>query len=80
MKCEIVCLECKDQLREMFPTDNPFPGEHINLKKGKALKEYICDKCNAGIDEGELCYAFSVWTDQQERLNWEWDFIEIVED
>ena len=44
MKREIVCNGCKDELRKLFPTDTPCPGEFLKFIKGKAKRDYICDK------------------------------------
>ena len=77
MKQEIVCPKCKDGLRKLFPTDNPYPGEHIKFLKGKALKDYVCDDCAVDIKKDEKCFAFSIWADHgaQPYYPWEKDYI-----
>lgn len=79
MKCEIFCIRCGEISRKDFPTNEPFPGEYVEFKKGIALKDFVCDQCGKDVNEGELCYAFSNWTDRQERLDWENSYIFNIE-
>ena len=77
MKQEIVCPTCKDMLRKLFPTDSPYPNEHVKFVEGEALRGFICDQCAASIGEGDHCFAFTIWADHG-RIPyhpWEHDFI-----
>lgn len=65
MKQDILCIKCAEERRGLFPTDNPFPGEHIKFVFGTAKIECLCDGCvkYKEIHTGERCCAFSLWTD-----------------
>lgn len=73
MKQEIVCPECKAKLREMFPSDNPYPGEHVKFTDGIAKKDYRCDNCDTPIKKDTLCTAFSVWADHGRVPYYPWE-------
>ena len=80
MKQQIICPKCKDESRKLFPTDTPYPGEHVKFVKGEALKDYRCDGCGEVIKTGDECSAFSIWADHgaQPYYPWEKDFIKEV--
>lgn len=48
----------------MFPSDTPYPGEHVRLTPGTAQRAFVCDVCNGPIRPGQNVVAFSVWTDR----------------
>ncbi len=78
MKKEIICMECKKKTRKLYPTDTPYPGEHVKFLVGKALDDFRCDQCNKDIFIDERCCAFSIWADYggQPYHNWEKEFVE----
>lgn len=82
MKQQIVCMDCKKTLRSLFPTDTPYPGEHVKFIDGKALDKYHCDHCDKDINVGDECCAHSIWADHggQPYYSWEKDFIDITEE
>jgi len=73
MKREIICPECKEKLRKLFTTDNPYEDEHVKFLRGTALKNYICDNCGNIINENDLCYAFTIWADYSPAPYQEWE-------
>ena len=77
MKRQILCPKCTDDTRKRFPTDNPYPGEHIKFVRGTAKLEFKCDHCDKKIVPGEEATAYSVWADhgRQPYHEWENDFI-----
>jgi len=77
MKREIICPECREELRKIFPTDTPFPGEYVRFVDGHARKPFICDNCGADIPHGLKCTALSMWTDNFPYTEWENDYIAI---
>lgn len=79
MKREIVCPPCAVDLRNLFRSDNPYPGEHLKFLPGFALDDFFCDHCGGAIFTGEDCTAYSVWTDNTPYFSWESDYIKIKE-
>jgi hypothetical protein len=77
MKQEIICKECLPNLQTLFPTDNPYPGEHVKLVEGKAKNNFICDQCGKEIVAEDKCVAFSVWADYGgvPYYNWEGKYL-----
>lgn len=73
MKREILCPDCKKELRKTFPSDTPYPGEHVKFVEGKALNEYVCDQCDKEIHIGDPCFAFSSWADYGGIPYYEWE-------
>ena len=82
MKREILCPVCTDKVRSWFPSDNPYPGEHVKFYPGKAKKAFICDLCSELITLDEDCTAFTAWAVGQgiPYHPWESDFIRRVND
>ena len=78
MKREIICVNCAIEQRELFPTDNPYPGEYVKFIEGAALEDYVCDLCSNTIEHTDKCYAFSIYTDRQPYWAWEHEFIKIA--
>lgn len=80
MKQEIVCPGCTAELQNLFPTADPFPGEHVKFVDGEALSPYMCDQCGAQIDQGDKCTAFSIFTDHgaQPYYEWEHEYLEVA--
>lgn len=73
MKQEIVCEKCRPELRALFKTDTPYPGEHVKFVDGKARETFICDQCGQLIKAKDNCTAFSSWADYGgiPYYNWE---------
>ena len=72
MKREILCMSCvpKPMGLKLMHTEagdpmlvNPYPGEHQKVIKGRAKKQYICDRCGNDIYEETECVASSIWAD-----------------
>lgn len=79
MKRDIICAACAIQQRDLFPRDEPYPGEYVKFLNGLALKVFTCDLCHATILKGEKCCAFSISTDRTPYFCWEHEFIKIKE-
>lgn len=75
MKREILCNGCKNELRELFPTNTPYPGEFLKFIKGKAKQYYICDRCGKDITKDSECWAFSIYTNNY--YQWEGEYLEL---
>lgn len=75
MKREILCTACALEARELFPTDDPYPGEHVRFVEGIAVKTYVCDHHGGAIAAGESATAFTIWTDAQGFHDWEGSFL-----
>lgn len=77
MKQEIICEKCLPELRTLFPTSNPYHGEHVKFVSGKARKDFFCDHCGKEITATSKCTAFSIWADHGgiPYYNWESEFI-----
>jgi len=73
MKREIVCITCREKLLNLFPTDNPYPLEHVKFVDGKARKEFFCDHCGREINTTEKCTAVSIWADYGGIPYFEWE-------
>ena len=80
MKRELLCPACTVKARKLFPTDTPYPGEHVKFVSGKALYGFTCDKCGCPIKEETPCNALSIWADYggAPYSKWENDYIEEV--
>lgn len=80
MKQQIICMKCRAELWKLFPTDTPYPGEHVRFCDGKALDDYICDNCGKKINIDDNCCAHSIWSDHgaQPYYSWEGEFIDIL--
>ena len=79
MKQQVICMECRAELRKLFPTDAPYPGEHVRFVEGIALRDYVCDHCGNAIGKGNDCCAHSIWADHGRvpYYPWEEEFIHI---
>lgn len=75
MKCDILCKPCEAEHRILFPTNSPYPGEHVKFMCGKAKHDMTCDFCAIHIKKGDDCCAFSIYTDNQIYYEWEEDYI-----
>jgi hypothetical protein len=77
MKREVLCPTCAANLRKLFPTDNPYPGEYVKFVTGRASKDCICDGCIdfKPIKQGEPAVAFSSWDDYHPYSPWESEFL-----
>lgn len=80
MKREILCVWCRPNVRELFPTDNPYPGEHVKFVDGTAKMDRICDQCGCPIEAGQTCTAFSSWADYGgiPYFPWESGYLELA--
>uniref|UniRef100_A0A6M3LFE4 Uncharacterized protein n=2 Tax=viral metagenome TaxID=1070528 RepID=A0A6M3LFE4_9ZZZZ len=75
MKREILCQACIEKMRKLFPSDNPYPGEHIKRVIGKARQDFECDNCGQPVATGDECMCFSIYKDGG-YLEWEYVFID----
>ena len=73
MKRQIVCNKCKSKLRKLFPTDTPYPGEHVKFVAGKAKSVFMCDHCGCTINATDNCFSFSIWADYGGVPYHEWE-------
>jgi hypothetical protein len=82
MKQQIVCPVCEPRLKRLFPTENPYPGEHVKFVKGLARQSYFCDHCGGDIPIYAPCCAHSIWSDHgaQPYSPWENDYISPLPD
>jgi hypothetical protein len=82
MKRDILCNKCAKDRREQYPTDTPYPEEHIKFVHGTARGDMLCDGCTyrTEIKKGEECCAFSSWADYGgiPYNEWEHEFIEFT--
>ena len=77
MKREILCPKCQEKVRKLFPTDTPYPDEHVKFVVGTAKRDFICDNCTTPIFISEDCCAFTIWADhgRQPYKEWEHDYL-----
>jgi hypothetical protein len=76
MKRQILCPECAKRTRALFPTDNPYPGEHVRFVVGNAKMVFVCDTCNKELRKNAPCVAVSMWhEDRNPWYAWEQDYI-----
>ena len=73
MKREIVCPKCRKNLRELFPTNNPYPGEYVKFVDGTARHDFVCDSCGKPINYNGKCTAFSCWAEYGGIPYMEWE-------
>lgn len=74
MKCEITCAKCTERWRKMV---GKYPGEHIKLVEGSALRDFICDGCGTPLPIGQTVHAMSLYTARTPYFSWEADFIAV---
>lgn len=70
MKQQIICEKCVHPLKY-------YPGEWHKTVTGKALKDYICDLCDAHIAKGEVCFAQSFGLMRHFYWPWEGEYLEV---
>jgi len=77
MNKQIICKICYVDVRDRYPTDSPFPGEHIKFVHGLALNDYICDLCGCSLLSDCNCTAYTIWADRgrQPYSPWEHDYL-----
>ena len=75
MKRQIICEKCAKESKRMFPTEIPYPGEHVKFVSGIALHDYRCDGCVEIIEikKGDKCTAFTIWADYGGQPYYEWE-------
>jgi len=78
VKQEIVCPKCAEDLRAIYPTDTPFPGEGVKFVPGTALGPFMCDQCGGPIDPGDMCTAFSIFADHIPYFEWESEYVQVA--
>ena len=73
MNCQIICETCYTKVRNRYPTDSPYPGEHIKFVHGLASKDFICDLCGLALPTACDCTAYTIWADHggQSYSPWE---------
>lgn len=80
---KIVCKNCGNQLKQVFPNheknETKYPGEHVKLVFGKLKNPCICDHCNTDLFPGEIVCAHSIWADYggAPYQQWEDEYIQI---
>lgn len=74
MKRVIACEKCSLEYHG-YPASKEGPEEWVKKVKGKALKDYGCDRCGEDISKGSDCVAVSVFTDGIPYFVWEDEFI-----
>jgi hypothetical protein len=72
---KIECKKCEAASKKMFPTESPYPGEHVKFVTGTANKNMICDHCGKRITKDEVVCAFSIFTDRTPYMPWEEEFV-----
>ena len=79
MKREIVCSGCEPKLRKLFPTESPYPGEHVKFVRGLSIIKCVCDSCGQDIKVAEIVCAFSAWADYGgiPYSEWEDEYIDL---
>lgn len=80
MKRQILCKNCGEKFKKLFPIKSPYPGEYVKFITGKALNDYLCDYCSINIKKSDECIAHSIWADYDEQSYYKWEdkFIEII--
>lgn len=73
MKREIVCSVCEKKLRDLFPNNSPYPGEHVKFVNGIALEDYTCDHGGESIPKDTPCCAVSMWADYGGTPYYPWE-------
>ena len=75
MKREILCIKCHNSTPYRFV---PGGGSEF-IEMGKALRDFLCDRCNKHIEKGEVCCTRSHWQTSQSipYFEWESEFIEV---
>lgn len=72
---KILCSDCADRSRELFPTPEPYRGEYVKFANGKARGDFICDHCGNHIAIKAECCAFSISTARTPYHPWERGYI-----
>lgn len=72
MKRLITCDDCAQNWRKAV---GKYPGEHVKIAKGSALRDFRCDDCNDHLGKGSIVHAVSVYTDGTPYFQWEDGFI-----
>jgi len=77
MNQQIICESCYADVRKRYPTNSPFPGEHIKFMHGLASKDYFCDLCGRDLPVACDCTAYTLWSDRgrQPYSPWEHNFL-----
>lgn len=73
MKQEIICKKCDPIIKKEFPSESPYPGEHVKFVNGKAKVPFICDHCGNRIQHDEPATAFSIWADHGAQPYTPWE-------
>ena len=73
MRRELLCCECRSKLIGKL---GHYEGEYHDFKSGKSKGHYVCDACMTPLPPGTECYAFSIWTDERPRYDWEDEYID----
>ena len=73
MKREILCFECRDKLKGLYPSDNPYPDEFVKFVDGLSKIGFNCDGCNRQLKPGSDVCALSIWTTRQGIQYYPWE-------
>ncbi len=79
LRREILCLTCKNEVIRDCLSQLFFSGEYNKLYEGRARMKYYCNHCSKSIEKEEICYARSIWRDEDEEkkryYSWEEGFV-----
>ena len=78
MKREIVCPDCVVNWQHIAAKQ--YEGEHVKIKRGQSVDDFLCDQCSREIPKGVQCFAVSVWSDMLTKRGrgyyaWEGDYM-----
>ena len=77
---KILCKKCEADSKKLFPTESPYPGEHVKFVTGLAKRDMMCDDCGKDIIEEENICGFSIFADYGgiPYYPWEEDYLNIT--
>lgn len=78
---KILCKKCEASSKKLFPTESPYPGEHVKFVPGEAKHGMLCDDCGVYINKGDIVCAFSIFADYGgiPYYPWEEEYLNIEE-
>ena len=79
MKREIYCMKCHNKTWEHIKKVAGTYNEGVVFKKGKSLRDCVCDWCATKIKEDEACVARSIHTPRTPYFVWESEFLYDIE-
>lgn len=76
MKREVLCVDCAREMRALFPTDSPYPGEFVRFVAGDLNRYAACDHCCGALHPKMRGVCISIYTIERPYFSWENDFLE----